>query len=748
MLDTTPATDLERRKQVKLLLRKDIVIAPQRYEGRTYYVVKDPVSLRYYRFKEQERFLIGLMDGLHTLDDTQKAFETQFRPERLTLEDLEQFGQQLLKAGLVQNEAPQAGQQLYEQRVQRRRMELLGLFTNILYIKIPIFDPDRLLGRMVPWFRWVFTTWFFLFSCCFLFSALMLVLTHFDTFRARLPSFHEFFSLKTVAYVWIAMGVVKVIHEFGHGLSCKTFGGEVHEMGFLLLCFSPAMYCNVSDAWTIPSKWKRIIIGGAGIYVEVMIAALATFVWWNTPGYPFLNHMCLCLMLICSVNTLVFNGNPLMRFDGYYVLSDWLEIPNLRERSNRYVSRVLMDKCLGIELVPEPYMERWRRILFVSYAVLSYVYRWVVTFVILTFMSKFLAPYGLQIISTLLTFVALGSMLGWPTYRLIKNIRKRGRLPDMKPMRVTISSVIVALLLLAFFFLPLPVSRIREPGLVQVQPGELVPLHVGVNGILNKVHVSEGEEVPRGKILAEFTNLDLESRRAQVQTVLEIKSKLVQLYESEISRTRDARDLARLKNSRVKAETERLAALQSLDEVSAEMKRLVVRAPRAGIVLGLPTPDEIGKRWEKDQPTPFCSIGDPRKLRVLVPLAPHDYNDLLLPDLKKQGPNRHLAVTVRVQGRANKTWSGRISSLPQSEAREIPLALSTRGGGPLAIKPGSSQEQPIPQAQVFLVGVDIDDPDDAICPGALAQVKIHCEYRTCAWWVWRALSSTFDLGLL
>src|SRR5947199_4338711 len=188
------AADLERRKQVRIRLRGDLAIDPQKFEGRTYFVVKDPVSLRYYRFKEQEQFLIRLMDGRHSLDSAQKAFEKRFRPERLTLEDLEQFGQQLLTAGLAQNESPQAGQQLFDRRKKRKRTEILQALTNLLYIKIPIFDPERLLTRMLPYFRWIFTTWFFVFSVVFMLSAVWLVLTHFETFRDRLPSYHEFFS--------------------------------------------------------------------------------------------------------------------------------------------------------------------------------------------------------------------------------------------------------------------------------------------------------------------------------------------------------------------------------------------------------------------------------------------------------------------------------------------------------------------------------------------------------------------------
>ena len=316
--------------------------------------------------------------------------------------------------------------------------------TNILYIKIPIFDPEKILNRMLPYLWWMFTTMFLFLSVTFMLSAALLVLTHFDTFRERLPSYHEFFSLKSAVYLWAALGVVKVIHEFGHGLSCKAFGGEVHEMGFLILCFSPCMYANVTDAWTLPSKWHRIIISAAGIYVELMIAAAATFVWWNTPAQPFVNNLSLSLMLVCSVNTVVFNGNPLMRFDGYYVLADWMEIPNLRERANRYIQRLAMEYCLGMETQPEPYMELNRRILFVVYAVISYVYRWVITFVILKFMASFLKPYKLEVVSEMLAMGALASMVGWPLFRMGKNLSKRGRLPDMKPVRVALTACAVS----------------------------------------------------------------------------------------------------------------------------------------------------------------------------------------------------------------------------------------------------------------------------------------------------------------
>src|SRR5262249_53225420 len=132
----------------------------------------------------------------------------------------------------------------------------------------------------------------------YMLSAVLLVAFNFETFRARLPSYEAFFSFKTVVWLWVALGAVKVIHEFGHGLSCKAFGGEVHEMGLLFLVFSPCLYCNVSDAWTLPSKWKRIIISFAGIYVELVIAATATWVWWNRPATPWIYNLSQALMIV------------------------------------------------------------------------------------------------------------------------------------------------------------------------------------------------------------------------------------------------------------------------------------------------------------------------------------------------------------------------------------------------------------------------------------------------------------------
>jgi putative peptide zinc metalloprotease protein len=741
------AHELERRKSVRLRLRTDLSISEQKYEGRTYYVVKDPVTLRYYRFKEQEHFLLGFMNGKKTLDDAQKEYEQRFRPERLTLEDLEHFAQQLLTAGLVQNESPRAGQQLIDRRRKRKRSQMLQTLTNILYIRIPLFDPDVLLGKMVRYVGFFFSLWFFALSCVVMMSAILLVTTHFETFRSKLPSYHEFFSFKTVVYLWIALGVVKVIHEFGHGLSCKKFGGEVHEMGLLILVFSPAMYCNVSDSWTIPSKWKRIVISSAGIYVELLIASIATFVWWNTPTQPFVNNLSLSLMVVCSVSTIVFNANPLMRYDGYYVLADWIEIPNLRERSNRYLKNVFCEHCLGIEAQPEPYMALWRRQLFVFYAVTSYIYRWVITYFILWFLYNFLRPYKLGVVSGMLAVAALASMLCWPIYNLCRNIYRRGRLPDMKPFRVGVTVSVFLALILAIFVVPLPVSRVRAEGVLEVQPDDAEPVYVTTaqkedeEAVLLELLVHDGQEVKKKDELARFGNRKLQQKLARARG--EAKAALDKLgaLRKEIDEAKTEADRQQFENERTATEGELRTAQETVALYQSRLDtESVVLAPRDGTVMDLPRVELVGKQW--DRKTPLCKIGDLQSLRVRIPVPPADFS-LLQEDLEN---GRYiLPVTVRVHGMGRDTWEGEISRLPESEAATIPLALTNKAGGSIPVKPSNNPEELAPQTQQYLVNVDLPDFKGSIRPGVRAKVKIHCKKRTLAWWFWRTIHDTFNL---
>jgi putative peptide zinc metalloprotease protein len=751
-MDPTFIPTAERRKQVKLRTRLDLGITEQRYEGRLCHVVKDPVSLKYYRFNQQEYFVFERLNGKETLEEIRKEFEKRFAPDRLTLEDLEGFARQLVTAGLVQHESPNAAHDLFEKRRKQRRTKRLATITNILYIKLPVFDPDRLLGFMVPRMWWVFTYTFLWLSVLLMISAGLFVLFHYKTFYEKLPAYHEFFQYRTMLYMWIALGVVKVIHEFGHGTSCKAFGGESHEMGFLFMCFSPALYCNVTDSWTVADKWKRITISFAGIWVELIIASIATFVWWYTPHWPFVNNVAMCLMVLCSVSTFVFNANPLMRFDGYYILADWLEVPNLRERSNRFLSNLVQEKALGIEVQPEAYMAPNRKYLFVAYAIGSFLYRWFVTVSILFFLAKWLKPYKLETLSMLLAIGALASLVFWPMYRLVKSVRQRGRLPDMKRKRVVVSAVIVGAILGAFFFLPLPVSRVRDVGLVQVSEGHREPVHVAETGILTDVLVHDGQRVERGTDLFRFRSPKLEFERQQYEKQRDAAEQLVaaiqkRLHEAGGEPAARARLQAELLDARSEsAKNANLLRVRQQQIADSE----VLRAPRNGMVMGAPKPDDLLRTWDTAEGREVCTIGDPDRLRILVPVGAVDYRELRLnlERARRENPaDPHLEVSILPARRSDREFKGRVTQLPDTDEKNLPIQLTSRGGGTVAPKPGGDPNVHQPIVQTYLIPVEVEDPDETLAPGTLATVKIHLKWKSAAWWAWRSIASALDVGL-
>jgi putative peptide zinc metalloprotease protein len=751
-MDPTFIPTAERRKQVKLRMRPDLVITDQRYEGKLCRVVKDPVSLKYYRFNQQEYYVFERLNGGETLEEIRKEFEKRFAPDRLTLEDLEGFARQLVTAGLVQHESPNAAKDLFDKRRKQRRTKRIATITNILYIKVPVFDPDRLLTWMLPKLSWIFTKTFLWFSVGLMLLAGLFVLFHYKTFYEKLPAYHEFFAFRTMMYMWLSLGVVKVIHEFGHGLSCKAFAGESHEMGFLFMCFSPALYCNVTDAWTVADKWKRITISFAGIWVELIIASLATFVWWYTPHWPFVNNVAMCLMVLCSVSTFVFNANPLMRFDGYYIMADWLEVPNLRERSNRFLSNLFQEHCLGIEVQPEAYMAPNRKFLFIAYAISSFVYRWVITVSILFFLAKWLKPYKLESLSVMLALGALASMIFWPTFRMVKNIRQRGRLPDMKRKRVTITGVVIALILIGFFALPLPIGRVRDNGVVEVSEGNYQSVFIADNGILTEVFVYDGQEVGLGQDLASIRNPQYEFERKQYEKERDAAAEQMQLIGQRLSKP--GGDPA----TRAKLEQDRNDARAALERAKAQLHWLeakiseseILKAPRAGTIMGAPKKEDINRPWDKQEGHAFCKIGDPKTLRLLVGVTAADYREVRqnLDRVKAERPDApYLEVTILAKNRSDHEFKGRVTKVPDTDEKNLPLALTHRGGGSIQTKPTSDPNVSQPMIQTFLIPVEVDNPDATLVPGTVAMAKIHMQWRSGAWWAWRSIASALDIGL-
>jgi multidrug resistance efflux pump len=290
--------------------RPDLVIRPLGDGGR--YVVKDPRSDEFFELGDEEHFLLAQLDGQRAAEAICDAFAEHFGTP-LTEEELAEFLELARTQGFLQ--AP--GEELPKPR------------QSILCWRKRLFDPDRLCARLEPrlWFFW---TRGFLFVSA---GCILLALALAGINRQELTgSFAHALRWETVALAWLTLLVVTMLHEFAHGLTCKHYGGEVHEIGVLMLFFMPGFYCNVSDAWLFKEKSKRLWVTFAGGYFELFLWALAVFAWRLTVPDSLVNYLAFIVLSVCGVQVL-FNFNPLLKLDGYYLLSDWVEVPNLRQRA-------------------------------------------------------------------------------------------------------------------------------------------------------------------------------------------------------------------------------------------------------------------------------------------------------------------------------------------------------------------------------------------------------------------------------
>jgi multidrug resistance efflux pump len=337
-------------------LRNDLTVSRQETAGETRCVVKDARSGKFFRFGELEQFIAEQLDGETPLDVVRQRTEARFEAP-LPPESLASFVRSLKKSGLLEGEG--------EDRAARAHSRMRG---SLLYLRFRIFDPDRLFDRLVRRVQFCFTRQFLVFSAALIILAAGLTIVGWSDLRADLVRLYRLSSIPL--FLLISLGLATA-HEFAHGLTCKRFGGEVHDLGFLLIYFTPSFYTNVSDAWLFPKKAERLWVGLAGPHIELCLWALATVAWRVTDVDTWINYAALLVLTLSGVKTL-FNLNPFIKLDGYYLLSDYLELPNLRKRSFRYVGS-LVKRLVGVgdRIVAEvSARERW---IYVAYGLVGSV---------------------------------------------------------------------------------------------------------------------------------------------------------------------------------------------------------------------------------------------------------------------------------------------------------------------------------------------------------------------------------------
>ena len=502
---------VQTEERLNARLRGDLLQSYHEGQESACLVVKDPRTSRFFRFGEIEGFILGRLSGEITVRQVQSAVEEQFGAP-LPRETLEQFISKLGRLGLLEN----GGQAEPAKAPVQRRIR-----GNLLYLRFPGLDPDRLLTSMAGKLQFFFTPGFVVLSGAAVISALAFTIGNWDEIKQDLP---RLYSVGSVLAMYATALVVIALHEFAHGLTCKHFGGSVREMGFLLLYFQPAFYCNVSDAWLFPRKAHRLWVTFAGAYFEMFLWSVATLLWWITDPETVINYMALVVMSTSAIKSL-FNMNPLIKLDGYYLLSDLLEVPNLRQRAVGYWGD-MVRRVIGMEVNSNDRTTPRERRIFRWYGLLAWTYSTtflgIIAWSFFGFVTERYQGWGFAVFTILLAQVFHTPLKRWFAPA---SGRAPSRSRDMKKW-VKRGSRFAVLMGVAggLYFIR---TDLRVSGHFAVLPVHNCDVRAEVDSTIQSVHVDEGQTVRHGDVIAELSDRDW--RAELTKTTAQIREAEAQL---------------------------------------------------------------------------------------------------------------------------------------------------------------------------------------------------------------------------
>jgi putative peptide zinc metalloprotease protein len=729
-------------------MRADLTAVQQSYQGRDYWVVKDPLTLKYFRFEEEEFRLLKMLDGETSPDQIKRRFDYKFAPQKITMRELYQFVGMLFRSSLLVSDSPNQGIELKKRSDEAEAAGFKQKLTNILSIRFRGFDPDRMLTAMNPFTAWFFTWPTFIAMLLLGIGAASLIFAQFDTFQAKLPSFGEFFEAKNWFWLALVMALTKVAHEFGHGLACKRFGGQCHEAGVMLLVLTPCLYMNVSDSWLLKSKWQRAFIAAAGMYVELIIASFAVFIWWFSQ-LGMVNQLALNVIFVSSVSTLLFNANPLLRYDGYYILSDILEIPNLRSKATTILQRFFGRTLLGMEATPDPFLPRRHQWLFALYSVAAALYRWVITFSIFWFVYRVLEPYGFKVIGQMIAMMALYGLIGIPLVSAWKFFSVPGRWGAVKQARLAVSAMVLALIIGVILMIPIP-HHVYCSFKIQLQ--DAANVYVDVPGMLAEIHAfpNQRDPVSKGQTLAVLRSPELDRQVTQLKTKVDMADTKFRLVKHAASSDGSRGEGARIAESAAALKT----ASRTFTQRQLDVGKLRIAAPFDGFLLAPPRREEkrtegVLNLWD-GIPLEAKNIGAWLDKKTVVAKIVPDMSKYKVTlavdqtDIEFVQPTQ--SVELQLRQHPLKLYRSEIEEFVPVKMKETPRVLSSKNGGDI-ISTVNEEGQQVPVSTTYMLTVPMEIDDEIVIDGGTGVAKIYAGRQTVGKRIWRLLCHTFRFEL-
>ena len=639
---------------LKPFLRSHAQIHRQTFRNRIWYVLQDHSTGRFHRFSAQAYFLIGLMDGTRTLQEIWEAACAHLKDDMPTQEEVITLLSQLHQADVLQsNMAPDIDHLLHRSR-KDQQSRFWGRLRSPVALRIPLIDPDRFLDRTIGVVAPLFSVFGAVAWCALVITAVVLAFLNWGELTRNLAD--RVLAMENLVLLWLIYPVVKTFHEFGHAWAVKRWGGEVHEMGVMLLVFVPVPYVDASTASAFREKRRRMIVGFIGIGVEVAIAALAMLLWVNLgPGVP--RALAFNVILIAGVSTIFFNGNPLLRFDAYYILADYLEIPNLGARANRYLGHLAQRYLVRNEDAVFTLADRREAVWLVVYGIAAFIYRIFISIRIALFVAG-----RFFFVGVLIAAWALIGLVAVPLFRLVRTVFSD---PGLYRRRFRIAGMAAAAVCLAGLF----VFGVRLPATTLAQgvlwPGEQSRVRAGTDGVVQRFVARPGAIVGRGDPLLICENPDIKGE----ERILEAKLREYQ-----------ARHLVAMTTDRTEERIleEEIALVESeLRHARERREALVVRSPADGRFI-LPDAEDYPGRFVR-RGDPLGYVVDSGRITVLA----------AIPQVHV-GRIRHSvrSVSARVADRIFDPVPARLIREVPAASSDLPTAaFSLEGGGLFALDP-------------------------------------------------------------
>lgn len=690
-------------------IRRHAQIHRHYYGGELWYVLQDHATGRFYRFTPVVYHVIGLMDGTLTVQELWEKAIARFGDDAPTQNDMVRVFSQLHAADVLLCDIPPDTAELFRRHKKSERNTWKLNLRSPLSLRFPLFDPDRFITRTLRFVRPLFSRAGALVWMAAVAAAVVLAAQHWAELSENVID--RVLSAQNLLILWLVYPLVKAVHEFGHAFAVKRWGGEVHEMGLMFLVMMPVPYVDASSASAFRDKRQRMIVGAAGMMVEVFVASLALFVWLAVePGV--VRSIAYNIMLIGSVSTVLFNGNPLLRYDGYYIFADLLEIPNLAQRSNNYLGYLAKRSLFKIKSAEPPHAEPRELPWLIGYSVVSFLYRlFIYVGIILFISSKFF------IIGVLLGIWAFSSMVVVPVAKKIFFLLFDPALHEKRARALTITAGAIGGLLLIVFLMPVP-SWTRTEGVVWVPEESLV--RAGTGCFIEKVLAQPDRAVKKGEVLIECHDPLL---AAQVNVMRAELRWLEAQYDAEILSDRVRAKMTQEKIMHAKA---------NLSRAEERFKELTMRSPSDGVLI-LPRATDIPGRYVNQGDLIAYVLTAERPLVRSIVLQ----SDVDLIRMRTKG------VEIKRAERLDQTLPAVVKRLMPGAQERLPNpVLGSFGGGEVVTDPRDAQGTKTLE-KLFYVDIELAAPVEQAFVNGRVHVKFDHGFEPLAVQWYRSLRRLF-----